>query len=97
MSIASMSGYLPLQSANPAVNPAFALTVIEIPLEAPVATATSASFTAIDAFVVPKGTWLLSGDVGIATTVNTNQIPEWITSVNKNATLLMALLSFLKP
>ena len=67
------------------------LTIIEIPLQAPVATGSSFSFTVINNFLVPKGTWLLSGDVGLTSTVQANQIIEWLTSVNQNATLLSSV------
>jgi hypothetical protein len=89
MSVASVSGYL--SAVNPAVNPNFGLTVIEIPLIAPVATATSVSFTVINAYVVPKGTWLISGDVGLTTTIQANTIPEWITSVNRDGVLISSV------
>ena len=67
------------------------LTIIEIPLQAPVATASSAGFTVINNFIVPKGTWLLSGDVGLTSTVQANQIIEWLTSIIQNATLLSSV------
>jgi hypothetical protein len=61
MSVASMSGYLPSTSTNPAVNPAFGLTVLTPTLLFPNNIANNTSENILNAFVVPKGTWLISG------------------------------------
>jgi hypothetical protein len=85
MSVASMSGYL---SANPAVNPAFGLTVLTPTLTFPAGVANNTSSNVLPPFVVPKGTWLLSGVItGQITTVG-NIVKTIDLNILKNGTVI---------
>jgi hypothetical protein len=83
MSVASMSGYL---SANPAVNPEFGLTVLTPPLLFPAGVANNSGGVILNAFVVPEGTWLVSGVISGEITTVGNIVKTADLVLSKNGT-----------
>jgi hypothetical protein len=85
MSVASMSGYL---SANPAVNPEFGLTVLTPTLTFPAGVANNSGGVILNAFVVPEGTWLVSGVITGQITTATNIVKTADLNILKNGTVI---------
>jgi hypothetical protein len=79
MSIASMSGYLSANSPT--------ITTLELPLTAPASIASGpTNFPAVNAFVVPAGTWILSSHINVKSVSTTTPINIWICRVCKDGT-----------
>lgn len=84
MSVASMSGYLANGNNTN-------ITITELPLEAPVATNSGGlGWTAVNAYVVPAGTWLVSAHLNCETILNqsTTFVNTTLIKVFNNATQL---------
>ena len=80
MSIASMSGYL---STNTNI------TILELPLTAPTNIASGpTNFPAVDAYVVPKGTWILNSHINVKSASTTTPLNIWICRVERNSVLI---------
>jgi hypothetical protein len=87
MSYISSEGLIVDSNGNYNVGYAF-----NIAIATPVSTASGASFTVVPNAVIPKGTWLINGWVGVSC-INTETIAEVLTGVNRNGTLIQSVRS----
>lgn len=84
MSIASVVGYL--TSINPADNTGFDLTVLDVPTVAPASINDGGTQTIVNATVIPKGKWLITGTIGLAVVAGSGSIKVLEVIISKGAT-----------